>query len=100
MSEALILSGTVLAGALLGAFFYGGLWWTILTPSRWSGLLFCGSFLLRMVCAVAGFYFVARGDWRRLVACLVGFLLARIVITQFLRLPADSRFMVIEVGRQ
>jgi hypothetical protein len=35
-----------------------------------------------------------------LVACLVGFLLARIVITQFLRLPADSRFMVIEVGRQ
>ena len=29
MNEALILAGSLLAGILLGTFFFGGLWWTI-----------------------------------------------------------------------
>lgn len=102
MSEALILAGSLLAGVLLGAFFFGGLWWTIRIgpPSEWTGLLFSGSFLLRVGVAVAGFYLVSRGDWRRLVACLVGFLIARVAITQFIRVTAENNSRIIEEGGQ
>jgi F1F0 ATPase subunit 2 len=85
MNEPLILAGDLFAGILLGAFFFGGLWWTI---HMWSGLLFAGSLLLRMAVAVSGFYLVSHGDWRKLVACLAGFLLARIAVTRLIRLPA------------
>ena len=67
------------AGGLLGLFFFGGLWWTLRRafdsprPALWVG----GSLLLRMGCAVAGFVVLSAGDWRRLVACLLGFLAAR-----------------------
>ena len=61
MNEALILAGSLLAGVLLGAFFFGGLWWTIRSrsPSQWSGLLFSASLLLRMAAAVTGFWWPA-----------------------------------------
>ncbi|MGA3344458.1 MAG: ATP synthase subunit I [Terracidiphilus sp.] len=102
MNEALILVGALLIGILLGAFFFGGLWWTIRIgpPSEWTGLLFSGSFLLRVGVAVAGFYLVSRGDWRRLVACLVGFLIARVAITQFIRVTAENNSRIIEEGGQ
>jgi F1F0 ATPase subunit 2 len=62
--------------------------------------LFSGSFLLRVGVAVAGFYLVSRGDWRRLVACLVGFLIARVAITQFIRVTAENNSRIIEEGGQ
>jgi F1F0 ATPase subunit 2 len=102
MNETLILAGSLLVGTLLGAFFFGGLWWTVRKSplSEWSGLLFSGSFLLRMGVAVAGFYFVSRGDWRRLVACLFGFLLARIAVTRLIRLPASKSTRILQEGGQ
>ena len=102
MNEALILAGDLLTGVLLGAFFFGGLWWTIRSssPSQWSGLLFAGSLLLRMAVAVTGFYFVSHGDWRKLVACLAGFLLARIAVTRLIGLlPAKSARILREGGQ-
>ena len=41
----LILAADLCAGVLLGAFFFGGLWWTIRSspPSQWSGLVFSSS---------------------------------------------------------
>lgn len=88
MPEApVLLSGMVsavvpalVAGILLGLVFFGGLWWTVRMglASPQPALWFLGSFLVRTAIAVAGFYFVAQGNWRRLVACLSGFLLARI----------------------
>jgi len=102
VNEALILTGSLLAGVLLGAFFFGGLWWTIRSgsPSQWSGLLFSASLLLRMAVAVTGFYLVSHGEWRKLVACLAGFLLARIAVTRLIRLPAAKRTCVLEEGGQ
>jgi F1F0 ATPase subunit 2 len=90
MNEALILAGDLFTGILLGAFFFGGLWWTIRSgsSSQWSGLLFSASLLFRMAIAVTGFYLVSHGDWRKLVACLSGFLLARIAVTWLIRLPS------------
>jgi F1F0 ATPase subunit 2 len=102
MNEAPILATDLLAGVLLGAFFFGGLWWTIRmrSPSQWSGLLFAGSLLIRMAVAVTGFYLVSHGDWRKLVACLAGFLIARIAVTQLIRIPADKSARIIQEGGQ
>jgi F1F0 ATPase subunit 2 len=102
MNEPLILAGDLLAGILLGTFFFGGLWWTIRMgpPSEWSGLVFAASFLIRMAVATAGFYFVSHGEWRKLLACLVGFLLARIAVTRLIRVPAAKSTRILQEGGQ
>ena len=102
MNEQLILAGSLFAGIVLGTFFFGGLWWTIrsTSPSQWSGLLFGGSLLLRMAVTIAGFYLLSHGDWRRLMACLAGFLLARIAVTRLIRLPSAKNTRILQEGRQ
>jgi F1F0 ATPase subunit 2 len=98
----LILAGDLLAGILLGAFFFGGLWWTIQMrpPSQWSGLLFSGSLLLRMAAVLTGLYLLSHGDWRKLVACLVGFILARIAVTRLIHLPSRKTTRTQQEGAQ
>ncbi len=89
MNEILALGLAWAAGLLLGAVFFGGLWWTVQKgmtsphPARW----FVGSLLLRMGMALVGFNFVAGGHWKRMGLCLVGFLMARFIVTQFIGLP-------------
>ena len=75
MSDTQALALALLAGALLGAFFFGGLWWTVRRglTSEWPALWFLGSLLLRTGVTLAGFWFVARGHWSSLGMCLVGF---------------------------
>ena len=74
-----VLALTGIAGGVLGLLFFGGLWWTLRRafnssrPALWIG----GSLLLRMVCTATGFVLVSAGDWRRALACLLGFYLAR-----------------------
>jgi F1F0 ATPase subunit 2 len=89
MSEALTLILALLAGAVLGTIFFAGLWWTIQrgVSSKQPAVLFFFSLLLRTGIALTGFYFVARGDWRRLLACLLGFFLARLLVTWLIRTP-------------
>jgi F1F0 ATPase subunit 2 len=85
------------AGILLGAFFFGGLWWTVRRglTSHQPALWFLGSMLVRTAIAVSGFYYVMRGDWQRLVACLAGFLLARICVVRLTRNgPAKSADLI------
>jgi F1F0 ATPase subunit 2 len=75
------------AGLFLGVVFYGGLWWTIrkgLSSPR-PALLFLGSAVLRMSIVVTGFYLVANGQWQRLLACLMGFIIARLAVTWLTR---------------
>ncbi len=81
----LVLVGAV--GGILGAIFFGGLWWTVRrgVSSRHPALLFLGSMLLRMGIALAGFYYVSGGHWERLVVCLLGFIVARLFITRWTR---------------
>src|SRR5271156_5411186 len=80
MSELPAFVLALLAGVLLGTIFFGGLWWTIRRglSSKQPAVWFFGSLVLRTTIAVAGFYFVSQSDWRRLLGCLTGFLLARI----------------------
>ena len=89
MNEALTLTLSSMAGAALGAIFFGGLWWTIrkACASERPALWFFGSLLLRMSLVLVGFYFVGRGNWQRLVACLLGFIVARLAVIWLTRTP-------------
>jgi F1F0 ATPase subunit 2 len=91
INETLSLALALLTGVLLGATFFGGLWWTVrkcVSPKQ-PALWFFGSVLLRMSTALAGFYFIAHGHWERLVACLLGFVMARVIVTWLTR-PAEK----------
>ena len=82
-----------LAGAVLGALFFVGLWWTVRkgVASERPALWFFGSLLLRTILILAGFYVVSQGHWSRLVACLVGFFLARaVVVKRLARAPTEE----------
>ena len=87
MSELLSLAPALAAGLLLGALFFGGLWWTVIrgVSSPLPALWFLGSMLLRMSITLAGFYFVGRGDWQRWLLCFLGFVLARLVVKRLTR---------------
>ena len=87
MIEAPAVLLALFVGVMLGALFFGGLWWTIRRgiSSEWAAVWFLGSLLLRTAITLAGFYFVSRGDWRRLVACLLGFLISRLLVTLLTR---------------
>jgi F1F0 ATPase subunit 2 len=87
MSEILNLALSSAAGAVLGAMFFGGLWWTVQKglSSPAPALWFFGSMLLRTSLILAGFYFVGRGHWERLAACLLGFIVARSIVTRLTR---------------
>lgn len=87
MSETLILAIAGVAGLVLGAVFFGGLWWTVRkgVVSPRPALWFLGSMLLRTGFVVAGFYFVGGGQWQRLLACLLGFISARFIVMQLTR---------------
>ena len=78
---------SLVAGLLLGAIFFGRLWWTIrkgLSSPR-PAMLFLSSAVLRMSIVVAGFYFVSNGLWQRLLACMAGFIIARLAVTWLTR---------------
>ncbi len=83
MNEFLFLAPPLAAGLLLGAFFFGGLWWTVIraVSSQRPALWFFGSILLRMSITLVGFYFVGGENWKRWLLCLLGFVLARFAVT-------------------
>ena len=92
MNETLSLILAWVAGGLLGAIFFGGLWWTVrkCLSSQHPALWLFGSFLVRMALILAGFQFVSRGLWQRLLVCLLGFLLARVMVTWLTRPPKEN----------
>jgi len=68
-------------GLLLGAFFFGGLWWTVrrLPTFERPALVVTCSLLLRTAVTLGGFFLLASGHWQRLLGCLAGFALARLL---------------------
>jgi len=100
MNEPLMLATALITGVLIGAVFFGGLWWTIgkgVTSKR-PALWFFGSLFLRMSITIAGFYFVAGNHWKRLLLCFLGFVIARFIVTILTRQAKKPSFKVMEVG--
>ena len=100
MRELLFL-GAAAAGLLLGAIFFGGLWFTVRrgVSSQRPALWFFCSLLLRMSVVLAGFYLVSCGRWERLLACLLGFVIARLVITRLTNLSEGNQPLAKEEAR-
>jgi len=91
MNETVRLAPALVAGVLFGVMFFGGLWWTVRKsvsherPAPW----FLGSLLLRTSIILAGFHFVSDGHWDRLLACLLGFVMARFILTRLAGAPVQ-----------
>lgn len=93
MNELLIGALALLAGLLLGAFFFGGLWWTVrkCVSSQRPALWVFGSLILRMGITMAGFFFVGGSHWERLLLCLFGFIMARLVVIWLTRSFGENK---------
>lgn len=100
MNEPLSLAFALAAGVLLGAFFFGGLWWTVRqgVSSKHPALWFFGSLLLRTGIVVLGFYFILGDDWRRLLAGLIGFIVARLIAMRLAREAEQAGQIAPEAG--
>lgn len=100
MSEAAYLVVAGVQGTLLGAVFFGGLWWTVRRAvlSKQPAVWFLASLAVRTLIAIAGFWLAARGDWRRLVACLVGFVVSRIVIIRLTAVGVEKEGRLLREG--
>jgi F1F0 ATPase subunit 2 len=85
----------LVTGLMLGILFFGGLWWTVLKglASPRPALWFLGSLLVRTGIVLGGFYVTAGSDWKRWLACVAGFFLARILVTRL------TRGLVVPSGR-
>jgi len=72
----------LLAGLLLGAFFFGGLWWTVqkITDRGSPAYLLLISFIVRTVIVLGGFYLIMTAGWQFLMSAMVGFLVARTIL--------------------
>lgn len=100
MSEFLLLLFALFEGALLGVFFFAGLWWTVrkIESSKHVALLFSGSLLLRTSVVISGFYFILGDNWQRLLAGLLGFIIARIIVTRLTRVTEQDKNSMLAGG--
>jgi len=88
VNEMLTITLAGFAGLILGAIFFGGLWWTVRKGlyAKQPALWFLASMIARMGTVLAGFYWVGGGNWPRLLSCLIGFIVARMIAVK-LRSP-------------
>lgn len=85
LDNILLILSTFLIGIALGCFYFGNLWITVrkLPTTAYPARLFIVSWLWRIVITLLGFYLVMDGQWSRALTCLGGFVIARIILTNF-----------------
>lgn len=76
----------LIAGIVLGLFFYGGLWLTVRHVSHAQHLAWhtLASFWLRSAVVVAGFLLLVDRRWEYVVLCFAGFIAARLAVSKLL----------------
>jgi F1F0 ATPase subunit 2 len=91
VSDTELKLSALVMGMLLGAIFFGGLWWTVRigmaarSPAAW----FSASLLFRTCLIVGGFYYIAADGLQAVLLCMGGFLIARAAVSH--RVRAASR---------
>jgi F1F0 ATPase subunit 2 len=76
----------LLAGFGLGMLFFGGLWLTVraLPKSSYPAALMLASFWGRTGLVVAGFTLAIGRRWQNALVCLLGFLIARLLLARWI----------------
>ena len=95
MSDVIALAAGLVAGAVLGVVFFGGLWWTTqrLPTTPRPALLLSLSLLVRVVVLAVGLLLVAQLGGGPLLFAAVGLVVARIGLTRLAvrgRLPQPA----------
>ena len=101
MNEILYMVLAFFGGLVLGTLFFGGLWLTMkkVLTSKMPGLLFSGSFLIRAGITMIGFYYISLGHWQRLVICVIGYIVARILVMRITK-QLDAKQIQLTTGGQ
>jgi F1F0 ATPase subunit 2 len=96
MSSTLFISVALIAGLILGIFFFWGLWYSVrrAVASRRPALWLIGSFLVRTCVTLIGFYYCARGSWQGMLACLVGFIAARYLVMHIVNTTDEKQILL------
>ena len=85
--EVITLAAAVVVGILFGAFYFGGLWWTVrrMPRVRHPLNLYFASLVARLAVVLAAFYGVLMlGGWPLLMASIAGLVASRMVLIRFL----------------
>jgi F1F0 ATPase subunit 2 len=100
MNEILSLIMAFAIGISLGVIFFGGLWWTVQKVNKFKhpALWFLCSFLLRTALVILGFYLIGKGHWERMILCLLGFILARIIVNRLVQLRERKQTYSVKEG--
>ncbi len=100
MLDDLRLISTVAIGFGLGLVFFGGLWWTVQRGLAMphSAVWFVVSLFLRTGLVLGGLYLVGASDAFRLLFCLGGFVVARLVVVRLTQNLGLSSFSWKEDG--
>lgn len=82
MNDLILILLAFVSGIALGVLFFGGLWFTIRVSinSKVPAIWFFISLTLRLCITLLGFYYIGVGSWQRLIVCVLGFVLARIIV--------------------
>ena len=81
-----------MAGLLLGAIFFGGLWWTVrkgVSAKRPALLVSRQPAAADELSPSRASTVVGGGHWERLLACLLGFVIARLIVTRLTGPPVE-----------
>ncbi len=92
MIEPLMLALSFALGAILGLFYFYGLWFTLrrLPGSKQPALLSLGSFLGRSAICILGFYLILGSGLEALISSVIGFILVKVVLINRLALEGRS----------
>jgi F1F0 ATPase subunit 2 len=87
VSDTELKFSALLMGILLGAIFFGGLWWTVRIglAARYPAAWFSASLLFRTCLIVGGFYYMAADGLQAMLLCMCGFLIARAAVNRLVR---------------
>ena len=87
MIEPASLLLSLAVGFIAGLFFFGALYWTVrrIPHVQRPGLLLAVSFIVRTAVVLGIFYLIMDSTWQRLIAAVLGFIVARFVLVQKMR---------------
>jgi len=100
MNDTVSLVLALLAGVLLGAVFFGGLWWTVQkgVSSKQPALWFFGSLLLRTSVCLGWLLLFRARPLGKAAGLLLGFVIARLVVTGLTRAAGKPTCLAQEAG--